>query len=243
LVGPLSQVPAAGSTTSSLESPASWRCPRRGGRSGTDGSPRWRRDQGHPGRNPVSSWAASAGGPARHCRARPPRPRRVGYSAQRPRWVRAEQVGVPSRMSPVRWGRPRGGDQDVSDRGWLVAVTANPPKLVLDHHGSPSNVQWRFCRPAALSSAAVRLGAPATSRSYSEPNSSRSRSERLWRRYRPPPITANATTTTIRTTTITAVADTPSDRSRTSSTPSGPSSAAGTTACVSALIVPAIRDR
>jgi len=30
LVGPLSQVPAAGSTTSSLESPASWRCPRRG---------------------------------------------------------------------------------------------------------------------------------------------------------------------------------------------------------------------
>jgi hypothetical protein len=34
-----------------------------------------------------------------------------------------------------------------------------------------ANVQWRFCRPAALSSAAVRLGAPATSRSYSEPNS------------------------------------------------------------------------
>jgi hypothetical protein len=41
-------------------------------------------------------------------------------------------------MSPVREDDSRGGDQDVGDRGWPVAVLAKPRGRVVDHHGESS---------------------------------------------------------------------------------------------------------
>src|SRR5512133_621943 len=50
-------------------------------------------------------------------------------------------------------GRPRGGDQDVGDRGWLVAVMAKPVRLVVDHHGEPPGSSWPLSAVSARGSA------------------------------------------------------------------------------------------
>jgi hypothetical protein len=34
------------------------------------------------------------------------------------------------------------GAVDVGDRGWLLAVAAKPPRLVVDHHGEPPGSSW-----------------------------------------------------------------------------------------------------
>jgi hypothetical protein len=117
----------------------SGRCRWRRGRSGTVGSPRWRRGPGCPGRHQA--------GPARgrprpvvrqgHHPARQPRPGR--------RWVQrpaalaaAGRAGRGAQRDVAGVGRPRGGDQDVGDGRWLVAVSAKPLRLVVDHHGECS---------------------------------------------------------------------------------------------------------
>src|SRR4029453_9489750 len=45
-------------------------------------------------------------------------------------------------------GRPRGGDQDIGDGRWLVAVVAKPRGRIVDHHGEPPGSSWS---PSAVS--------------------------------------------------------------------------------------------
>jgi hypothetical protein len=52
-------------------------------------------------------------------------------------------------------GRPRGGDQDVGDRGRLVAVAAKPPGLVV---GSPWRASWKQLAAARCARVGVWLG-------------------------------------------------------------------------------------
>jgi hypothetical protein len=45
-------------------------------------------------------------------------------------------------LSDVSLHCTEGGDQDVGDRGRLVAVGVKPPRSVVDHHGEPPGSSW-----------------------------------------------------------------------------------------------------